>query len=150
MSALQEGVYFIRNRKTKTLVTADLSTPNPKLVGSKFSFDDINQQLFSLKKIGQDNTYLITHVNTGRVVDLYGGIAADETPIITFPAHYGANQQWEISTSSNAYKIKSKSSGKLVDLFGSNEKDGTAIINYIDVGGENQLWEFKRVGSYVS
>jgi len=150
MSALQEGVYFIRNRKTKTVVTADSSTPNPKLVGSKFSFDDINRQLFSLKKIGQDNTYLITHANTGRVVDLSEGTAADGTPIITFPAHYGANQQWEISTSSDAYKIKSKSSGKLVDLSGANVNDGTAIINYSDIGGENQLWEFKRVGPYVS
>ena len=129
-----------------TLVTADLSTPNPKLTISKFNFDNINQQLFSLKKTEPDNTYLITHVNTDRVVDLFGGNPADNTPIITFPAHYGANQQWEISTSSGAYKIKSKSSNKPVDLFGGKVDDGTFIINHTDSNDNSQLWEFKRVG----
>jgi len=145
MADPQEGVYFIRNLKTRTVVTADSSAPNPKLVGSKLSFDSIDQQLFSFKIIGQD-IYLITHVKTGRVADLTGSDADDGTPIITYPVHYTTNQQWEISADGSAYKIKNMSSGKIVDLTNSDANDGTPIINFTDNNTDNQKWEFKRVG----
>jgi hypothetical protein len=99
MSAPAEGLYLIRSAQTKTVVTVDSSTPNPKLVGSKYSFDDVDQQLFNVKRIGKENRCLITHVRTGRVVDLQGANSADGTPIITFPLHWGDNQLWIINPS---------------------------------------------------
>lgn len=146
MSALAEGVYFIRNVQTKTAVTVDTSFPNPKLVGSKYSFDNADQQLFSVKRIGKDNRYLIIHVQTGRAVDLKGSDSADNTPIITNRLHWGDNQLWNITPNDGAYWIRSVSSGKLVDLSGGDSVDGIPVINYTANCDKNQLWDFKRVG----
>jgi len=152
MSTLAEGVYFIRNVQSKTLITLDLSaSPSPTLVGSQFNFDELDQQLFSIKTIGQDNKYLIAHAKTGQVFDLSGGETADYTPIIVYPIHFGDNQSWNVNPSANGvYKIHNVRSGDLVDLRSGESGDNTPIWNFRDLGTDNQLWEFKRVGPYVS
>jgi hypothetical protein len=100
MSALAEGVYFVRNVAAKTVITVNPSaSPNPTLVGYKYDFDKVDQQLFSVKAIGKDNKYLITHVKTGLVFDLQGAKIADLTPIIVYPVHWGDNQLWNIKPS---------------------------------------------------
>jgi len=150
MSALADGVYLIRCAATKTVVTANPGQPYPKLVCSKLNFDSIDQQLFSVKVVGKNSTYLITHVSTGRVADLERHDPADLTPIITYPVHWGDNQLWNITPNGGAYQVLSVSSKKPWDLTGGDPKDGTPVINYRANGGQNQLWEFKKVGPYVS
>ncbi|KAK3372704.1 ricin B lectin domain-containing protein [Podospora didyma] len=141
-----DGVYYIRNVATQTAVTADTSSPNPKLVGSQLRWDRLKAQKFAVKTIDKD-IYIITHVETGRVVDLFNSEAKNLTPIITFPLHWGKNQKWEFAStgSANTYSIKSVSSGGYLDLTGSNPADGTAIINYQGTGNNNQKWEFQAV-----
>ena len=94
---VHKGVYFIRNVLSKTVMTVDLSTaPYHIAVGYTYNLDEVNRQLFSVKRVGKDNTYLIINVLTGEVLDLQGGETNDNNPIIFYSNGYGVNRLWNI------------------------------------------------------
>jgi len=152
MSALAEGVYFIRNVASQTVATANFVTSHyATLVGFKYDFGELDNQLFGVKVVGKDNKYLITHLKTGWALDLQEAETGDLVPIIVYPVNYADNQFWNINPSgSGFYKIQSVRSYDFVDLTSGLSTDNTPIVNNRDHGGASQQWEFKRVGPYIS
>ncbi|KAH8805155.1 hypothetical protein F5884DRAFT_835539 [Xylogone sp. PMI_703] len=106
------------------------------LVGSWYSFDDVSQQLFSIKSVGIDNTYLITHLQTGLVVDLLLVDSDKDIPIIIRPLHWTDNRLWKITSSFGNYMIRSVKTGRALVVSNGGLEDGTPIVNESPGNGE--------------
>ncbi|MCX2968636.1 MULTISPECIES: RICIN domain-containing protein [Streptomyces] len=80
--------------------------------------------------------------NSNLVVDLAGSSARPGTPVITYPYHGGANQQWEVvPVQGDWFQLRNKASGTcLVNGYHSVE-NGHELTGYgCNSGYEDQLW----------
>lgn len=73
--------------------------------------------------ISSGQTYKITNVKSGTVVDLSAG---DNTTIIGYPDHDGSNQRWTFEWTSGAWAIKSAGLGTYIGLSGT-AANGTSL-----------------------
>ena len=68
-----------------------------------------------------------TNSLTGNVADLFGARSEPGTPIITYPDHNGANQQWKIEPMANGtFTIQSKATGLCVGF--QDASPGTPLV----------------------
>ncbi|KAJ3576322.1 hypothetical protein NP233_g490 [Leucocoprinus birnbaumii] len=77
-------------------------------------------------QIVSGQTYKITNVKSGNVVDLSG---LDNHTIIGYPYHSGKNQQWKFEWVGDAWTIQSVSSGQYIGTEGSNFANGTQLVS---------------------
>ncbi|KAI1366037.1 ricin B lectin domain-containing protein [Xylaria arbuscula] len=83
---------------------------------------------------------------TGTCIDLTEGSTKNETPIIGYQFHAGANQQWKLeradsSTVWPAYKLINVQSKTCIDLANGNASNGNPIIGQVNqANNPNQLW----------
>jgi hypothetical protein len=70
-----------------------------------------------------------TNSLTGNVADLFGARSAAGTPIIAYPNHNGANQQWKIQPMANGtFTIVSKATGLCVGFQDGQALAGTPVV----------------------
>jgi len=71
----------------------------------------------------------LTNSLTGNVADLFGARSEMGTPIISYPNHNGANQQWKIQPMANGtFTIQSKATGLCVGFKDGAAAPGTPIV----------------------
>jgi hypothetical protein len=88
--------------------------------------------------------YIVSRLDS-KVLDVSGGVCADGAPIIQWPLHGGANQQWCLEPTCDGYvRIVSRLDGKVLDVSGGVCADGAAIIQWPLHGGANQEWRLVR------
>ena len=67
--------------------------------------------------------------HSGQVLDVYGALVDDVTPIIQWPAHGGDNQAWTLEPASDGYvRIVARHSGKVLDVEFASPDDGARVI----------------------
>lgn len=85
------------------------------------------------------NTYFITNVKTGKVLDIEGGSTAPVAKLIEYPKHGGVNQQFVlVRLSDSSFKIMSVKSKLVLDIEGGSLAAGGQVIQYPFHGGDNQ------------
>src|SRR6516164_2446467 len=91
------------------------------------------------------NYYAIVSRLDGKVLDVQGGVSDDGAPIIQWPWHAGANQEWRLEPTGDGYfRIVSRESGKVLDVSGAVCDDGAPVIQWPWHGGANQEWRLVR------
>jgi chitodextrinase len=82
---------------------------------------------------------------TGRVADVYRGSTAAGTPVIQYPAHGGANQQWVFTdTGGGTYAIRSVGTGLCLDA---RDPRGRISQQGCDAAAASQRWTATASGS---
>jgi hypothetical protein len=89
--------------------------------------------------------------HSGKVLDVLNASMENETPIVQFDAHGGANQQWLLEDlRDGSFKIVSVHSGKVLDVTGFSMDNEAPIIQFDFHGGANQRWRLEDVGEGLS
>ena len=89
----------------------------------------------------------IASVNSNQNVDVAGVSVANGAPVIQWPPHGAANQQWRLeSVAPDTYRIVAVHSGQVMDVEGASLADGARVIQWPWHGGTNQRWRFEEVG----
>ncbi len=77
--------------------------------------------------------YVLKDLNSGKVIDVAGGVVKDGANVILYDYHGGANQQWRFiykgkENGHNWYELESKINGNYcLDVSGANSANGTNI-----------------------
>jgi Tfp pilus assembly protein FimT len=91
--------------------------------------------------------YRLVNQCGNKVLDVKGVSTADGANVQQYTWNGGANQQWEIqSTSPGYYKLTAQHSGKVLDVKGVSTADGANVQQYTWNGGANQQWSITSVG----
>jgi hypothetical protein len=88
-----------------------------------------------------DKIYMIVSKNSGKYLDVYGGLLNDGANIIQWPYHGGDNQIFifrPVGGEDGYYNIISKNSGKYLDIYGASLDNGAKVIQWTGHGGNNQ------------
>nr|AEE98237.1 ricin B-like lectin [Macrolepiota procera] len=75
-------------------------------------------------QVSSGQTYKITNVKAGTVIDLSG---EDNKSIIGYPYHSGKNQQWTFNWTGKAWTLRSASSGSYLGIEGT-PAGGTRLV----------------------
>jgi hypothetical protein len=89
--------------------------------------------------------------HSGQCLDVTGGSVANGTPVIQWPCHGGANQEWVlVPTGTGHYFATVQHSGQCLDVSGASTMPGTPVIQYPCHGGANQQWDRYDLGNGYS
>lgn len=91
--------------------------------------------------------YRVTNRNSGQVVDVKEGSAADLAVVGQWPATGSAWQQWRFLDAGNGnVRLQSVHSGKCVDVSGASTADGAAVVQYTCHDRANQVFTWRPTG----
>lgn len=91
---------------------------------------------------GGGTHYRIANRNSGLVVDVGGSSTADGAQVVQWPAHGGANQDWQfVDKGSGYWNLVNRNSGKCLDVSANSTADGAKVIQWACNGGNNQQWQ---------
>ena len=92
--------------------------------------------------------YKIVNKASGKVLDVYGASTCNNTRIVQWSGHSGANQQWKFSDVGNGYvKIMSRNSGKYIACH--SVDNGATVYQYDYYTGGYKDWKIECVtGGY--
>jgi uncharacterized membrane protein YhdT len=116
-------------------------------------FVDIKNKLFNKKSKAVSNWeylletgayFMIHNLDSNKVIDVAGGIAAHGPPIIVWDSHNGLNQQWKIEKEHDMYLIISRMNGKCLEVEEGGPPNGAKIQLGDYAGKSNQLWQIKQ------
>lgn len=117
---------------------------NPIAVVNPRRTTDNDSQLWLFAPTGH-----LINKQTGMVLDLYGGLAVDQRPIIVFPGRDGAdsNQRWTLSPAGEL--VSQADTGMVLDVYGAESAPGTRVILFHRKTGANddrtnQTWRLVR------
>ncbi|MFF8313433.1 RICIN domain-containing protein [Streptomyces lydicus] len=115
------------------------------LWGRKFTF---NQQ-WSFEELdggGAIPRYRIVARHSGKCLDVFEAKEDNETPVIQFGFHGGANQMWDLfwDDVGTHFSLRAVHSGKFLDAF-EGATLGTRLIQFQANGQPNQFWGFSPV-----
>jgi sugar lactone lactonase YvrE len=86
--------------------------------------------------------YTISSLATGKVLDVVSASTADQARIQQYDFVYGANQEWQLTpTSDGFYQIVNRLSGKVLDGLNFGTAEGIEVQQYAYSGNESQQWE---------
>ncbi|HEX2191664.1 MAG TPA: RICIN domain-containing protein [Acidimicrobiales bacterium] len=92
--------------------------------------------------------YTVTSAHSNKRVDVYGGSHGAGAPVIQWPPHGGANQQWRFEGLGNdVYRIVAVHSGQVLDVYGRSTAPGADVIQWPWNGGPNQQWRVVPLSS---
>ncbi|TBU56072.1 ricin B-like lectin [Dichomitus squalens] len=157
---INDGVYFIQNLGKGTVLDLESgsSKNNTKVKGhKKREINDpwVSAQLWLIARVPGTVKYTIQNANSRTFLDLKGGVAESETPLVGYEATNKVTQHWMIQRNSNgtAYvifnaKSTSASTPLFIDLYAGGVVDGTPIKGIVGEGSvtpnTNQLWIITR------
>jgi endo-1,4-beta-xylanase len=91
-----------------------------------------------------DGTYIITNVNSGRVIDVPGGSQTSGEKLVQWDRNGGGNQRWKIVQAGDGYvTFVCQYSGKVLDIPSNTSANGTQVIQWDSNNGDGQ--KFKLV-----
>lgn len=93
--------------------------------------------------------YQLVSKLSGQALDVNGASFADGAPVIQWPVHSDANQQWQLTeVGGGTYQLLARHSGKALDVSGgpAATADGVPVQQYGYGGGLNQQWRVEAVG----
>ncbi|KAI0768439.1 ricin B-like lectin [Irpex lacteus] len=154
MAPLEDGVYFIKNVGTGTVLDLEKGTADngTRVIGhAKRELNDqwVPIQLWVVAKTGNGDYYTVQNAKSLTYMTLTDGLAASGTPIVGHERS-GDNQHWQFTrnTANTAFVIKNEASGTYVDLYNGGFTDGTAVNGWPGSGASttntHQLWELVR------
>lgn len=112
---------------------------------AKLVMIDDNSSLSQRWKVeSSDNEWVtIQNMNSGKYLDIYGGIASDCIPVQQYEANNADNQKWKIIKVDKGYKLVSKLNCSFVlDIpYSSLDPDNTLEI-FTDYQTDNQIFDF--------
>ncbi|MBQ8574507.1 MAG: InlB B-repeat-containing protein [Clostridia bacterium] len=92
--------------------------------------------------------YTLTNVGSGKILDVAGGVDADQTNIQGGEWWNPGNQRLYISPASTGYKMRPVcSSSRLVNAWGDNPGNGANVNIYKDCNESSQWWLFEKVSN---
>jgi hypothetical protein len=88
------------------------------------------------------NTYVITNVYSGYVVDVSGAVTTNGGVVDQWAYNGGGNnQKWIFSNTANGfYTLKNVNSGLMLDVVGASTSEGALIDQWQSTGSLNQSW----------
>jgi chitodextrinase len=93
-------------------------------------------------------TGTLTNGSSGRVADVAEGNTADDAPVIQYPLHGGANQQWTVLDGGNgAIMLQAKNSNKCLTVRGASQTGGAIVVQKACAKSPEQLWKATASGA---
>ncbi|MBQ8228573.1 MAG: InlB B-repeat-containing protein [Clostridia bacterium] len=90
--------------------------------------------------------YTLTNVSSGKILDVAGGVDANQTNIQGGDWWNPSNQRLYISPASTGYKMRPVcSSSRLINAWGDNPGNGANVNLYDDCNESSQWWLFEKV-----
>ena len=106
-------------------------------------FDNNIQKEFNLQYIEADGCYIITNVNSGKVLDAENGGTTNYTNVWQYEYNGSAAQKWFIIKDANgSYSIHSKASGLCLDVENGNLANGSNVRLYESNNSAAQEFKF--------
>ncbi len=143
---LENGIYRIKlkNDTNKNLEVKNSSIINEAniQVGNN---ENARNQMFNIKYLKNEGTYSIEVLNSGKMLDVYGGNQSAGTNVQQYSSNNSDGQKWYIAQEKDGYSIISKCNGLYVDVYGGFTNEGTNIQMWTNNGNINQRFEFEKV-----
>ncbi len=141
-----------------TSSTGIVTGPTPAAIGAEIERRTPKKTYFNLGVAGNSSVVAlasgvfqyckITSLKSGKVLDIYGGSAADGAKLVQWTYKGGANQHWRlVPVSPESYILVSVNSDKAVDVPGSSMSDGEEIVQWTYKGSSNQHWRLVEIGN---
>ena len=106
-------------------------------------FDNNIQKEFNLQYLEADGCYIITNVNSGKVLDAENGGTTNYTNVWQYEYNGSAAQKWFITKDANgSYSIHSKASGLCLDVENGNLANGSNVRLYESNNSAAQEFNF--------
>ena len=106
-------------------------------------FDNNIQKEFNLQYLETDGCYIITNVNSGKVLDAENGGTTNYTNVWQYEYNGSAAQKWFITKDANgSYSIHSKASGLCLDVENGNLVNGSNVRLYESNNSAAQEFKF--------
>ena len=138
--SIPDGDYYI-NVRGKTSSSIDIpgaSTADSTAI-QLYAGNESKAQQFTFTK-QQDGSYMITNVNSGKVLDVWAGDAHNNAVVQQYSANGSNAQRWFIRDSGTGYYLQSALGNWVLDLSGGNTANGAAIRLYTPNGSASQLF----------
>ena len=101
------------------------------------------QKEFDIKYIEEDGCYIITNINSGKVIDAENGGTTNYTNVWQYEYNGSAAQKWYIEKEENgSYSIYSKASGLCLDVENGNLVNGSNVRLYESNHSAAQQFKF--------
>ena len=137
---IPNGDYYINVRSK---VSSSIDIPNASTADSTaiqlYSGNGTKAQQFTFTR-QQDGSYVITNVNSGKVLDVWGAAAHNNAVVQQYSANGSNAQRWFIRDSGTGYYLQSALGNWVLDLSGGNTANGAAIRLYTPNGSASQLF----------
>jgi thermitase len=101
----------------------------------------------------QAGVYQITNINSGKCIDVNGGLLDNYATILQWSCLNTLNQQWRIEPAgTGVYKLKAMHSGKVLSVGGAwansgKMVDGAPIVQWDDITGDEQKFYIQTSGT---
>ncbi|HLL66870.1 MAG TPA: RICIN domain-containing protein [Micromonosporaceae bacterium] len=92
--------------------------------------------------------YRLVNRNSGKVLAVAGGGAANGAVAVQVTDNGSAAQRWQMVTSGGYTTLVNQASGRSLDVFGRSLLDGAAVVQWTGNGGANQQWTITTSGGY--
>ena len=142
-----DGYYTFRSALGNKVMTAE-GTSNLSNVGLHRFVDSSAQKWkinYSDANISTGYYTIESKVQSGMVLDVYGGLTADGTDINIYASNGTAAQEFYVSNlGGGVYKIETSAGNKVIDVYGGQTANNTLIQQYSYNGTNAQKWYITR------
>ena len=138
--SIPDGDYYINVRgKTSSSIDIPNASTSDSIAIQLYSGNESKAQQFTFTR-QQDGSYVITNVNSGKVLDVWNGDAHNNAVVQQYSANGSNAQRWYIRDSGTGYYLQSALGNWVLDLRGGNTANGTPIRLYTPDGSVSQLF----------
>lgn len=115
-----------------------------------FNSSDKSQR-WRFERDASNNSYKITHVATGKVLDLKNNATSAGTNVQIYASDDSCGQRWKLYRTDDGYVTLESvcATGMVVDIFGGATSAGTNVQLWLTHGGNSQKWQL-RVGQTLN
>ena len=134
---IPDGVYSLQHKSSGKFISTGLSNENG---GNTYLWEwaNNNDQKFKFER-QEDNTYKITSLYSGKVLDVYNQQTQDGANVHQWEWWGGNNQKWYIISSGGGYyKLIAQHSGRALDVHANGSANNTNIHQWEDDNSDRQ------------
>lgn len=151
---LREGLYFLANKRTRTLLDLNCGNPAPGtlvIAYQKNTDAHVGNQLWILKQDGLDGTYTLRNFQGGTFLELGGGTRENGSGTScserVINGQNRSNQEWRVEEHEpHHYRLRCSRTDTFLEVAGGKSSNG-AHVTCSEATGEcdHQLWCFESV-----
>jgi Ricin-type beta-trefoil lectin domain len=120
---------------------ADASTPRSQVQIYQYTCHGRNNQRWIFKATRDRGEYLLTNVESGLCLDVFGNRKVDGTKVIQAGCHGRANQRWRVDLfNSTEFSLVSVSANRCLDVNLASKTDGAGFVVWPCHRNVNQRW----------